>query len=385
MIDKAKSDKLINKMRKEDKSEFCEDLFTFDSFSDDDNLLQLDDLDINSTTAKTQQTATDLGVIDEEFDDYDSTLKQLASQDLESLQMKLNIELSRDEIEQYLGIDTEDTLRQQLISLDSEMTLLEKEEKLLLMELEDLEAKDAKDEAVLKSKENICNNTGLGATLKGLKTEQILLTNADYTQQKLENNIEEFNLSMKETLDQIGTSITEMISLFLPDSSYSKEAVSKYENIQKVSMSGVETFSNSVSAFVNKLLTVHDSKLHELKLSNKKSTNNDDKDMQPLINSAFEVEKHFLCTQIREMRSKISLSCIKNNKVVTESDANEEKVKMMSENTAKLFQNLLKEIKKNSTLKVHKLYKIDASENSTIVKSSNDAEYTSSLRQIIKL
>lgn len=72
-------------------------------------------------------------MIDEEFDDFESVLKEMGQQDLEAMQMKLGIELAREDVEEYLGVDTNDTLKQQRIALESELRLLEKEEIILSM------------------------------------------------------------------------------------------------------------------------------------------------------------------------------------------------------------------------------------------------------------
>ena len=155
MLDKAKSDQLIAKMRKEDhaQTEFSDEIFTFDSFSDDDNLLALDEIDNMTNDTKTKGNKGGLDMIEEEFDNYEEALKQIDHYDLDAMQVKLGIELARSEIEDRLGINTEDTMKQQLISMESEIKILDNEEKLLLMELENLETENEKNEAILENKE----------------------------------------------------------------------------------------------------------------------------------------------------------------------------------------------------------------------------------------
>lgn len=75
-------------------------------------------------------------------------------------------------------------------------------------------------------------------------------------------------------------------------------------------------------------------------------------------------------SQIREMRPKISLQCIKNNKIVTEKGINESKVEQMCKQTSKLFDSLLEELKKNCDLRVIKLCKLDSVDKTLLKKDS---------------
>lgn len=56
-------------------------------------MLQLDDLDMDTTASKSNKTTNDLDIIDEEFDDYEDTLKQMDTEDIETMQIKLGVEL----------------------------------------------------------------------------------------------------------------------------------------------------------------------------------------------------------------------------------------------------------------------------------------------------
>jgi hypothetical protein len=352
MIDKEKSDRLITQIAKSQASKQKE-VFSFDTFCDDDNLLDLDYLDIDSTTANSNKTASNLDEITEEFDDYEDTLKSFSTQDLELLQAKLGIELARDEIEEYLGIDTEDTLKQQLISLNSEMGLLEKENKLLHLELDDLQHHKDQKEAILESKENVCMNSP-----SENNPENAIENKNDRQIEDLHKEVKEFNDTINWTLEFIGNTVVEMAESLIPKNAVNRSD-SQIKHFQKISMNLVTEFSSLMSKFCNKLTTVHDLKMQELKNHGNESPISADKEMKPMIESTYDIEKHYLWTQIRELRSKISLKLIKSNKIVVEKDANEERIKELNLKTRTLFDDWLKELKKNSLLKVNKLYKPD--------------------------
>lgn len=171
---------------------------------------------------------------------------------------------------------------------------------------------------------------------------------------KLDQSVSAFTEQLKNTLDTMGTSIVKAIADFLPDD---PELVT--QNPNKISIENIEEFTNQISNFLTKLNTIHDNKVHELKLSiiGNKSVEANNSEMTPLISSAFDVEKHLLCTQIREMRSKISLNCIKTNKIVVENESSEKSILNLAKNTQKLFDALLKEVNTNCILKVNELYK----------------------------
>ena len=258
MLDKAKSDNLITKMRKEEKSDFSEEIFTLDSFSDDDNLLQLDDIDSLNNISKIQKTEEDLDIIDEEFDNYDEALKQLDQYDLEALQLKLGVELTRDEIEQKLGIDTEDTLKQQLISMESEMNLLKKEEKLLNLELEELQTQNDEFEALNENKENHSSNI-----INGLKEDNYHF-NEKYEKKtdKLDTEISQFTLKTKTILENIGNSIYQTIEHLSPNSDLIR--ILDASNCS-INSSGISDFIEIISNFISKLTSTYDTSLHSLK------------------------------------------------------------------------------------------------------------------------
>ena len=258
MLDKAKSDNLITKMRKEEKSDFSEEIFTLDSFSDDDNLLQLDDIDSLNNISKIQKTEEDLDIIDEEFDNYDEALKQLDQYDLEALQLKLGVELTRDEIEQKLGIDTEDTLKQQLISMESEMNLLKKEEKLLNLELEELQTQNDEFEALNENKENHSSNI-----INGLNEDNYHFNEKyEIKTDKLDHEISQFTLKTKTILENIGNSIYQTIEHLSPNSDLIR--ILDASNCS-INSSGISDFIEIISNFISKLTSTYDTSLHSLK------------------------------------------------------------------------------------------------------------------------
>jgi hypothetical protein len=283
MVDKAKSDNLISKMYKNEKSMISDDLFTLDSFSDDDNLLNLEELDSIDNISKIQKSNASLEIIDEEFDNYEDALKQLDQHDLEVLQIKLGIELKRHEIEHNLGIDTEDTLKQQLIAMDSESNILDKEEQMLLMEL--IEPEKFEDD-VKFSKNNFITEKD--------QEENLML--------ELIKEINVFTSELQNTLDGIGENISDSVNRFMPQNS------NEFSHNIKVSQKSVEAVVNQISDFCDKLTKTHDMSLNLLKSQNKQFSFVKEEEMHPLIETTFDIEKHCIYTQIRELRSKISLS-----------------------------------------------------------------------------
>ena len=98
--------------------------------------------------------------------------------------------------------------------MNSEMTLLEKEEKLLLLELGDLQNEDDQKEALLESKENISSNIQVKNTVAS-NTKKIAKTIED---QQLHIEIDQFNDEMKQIFDDVSSSIVSMIDQFTPNS-----------------------------------------------------------------------------------------------------------------------------------------------------------------------
>lgn len=98
--------------------------------------------------------------------------------------------------------------------MNSEMTLLEKEEKLLLLELGDLQNEDDQKEALLESKENISSNIQVKNTVAS-NTKKIAKTIED---QQLHLEIDQFNDEMKQIFDDVSSSIVSMIDQFTPNS-----------------------------------------------------------------------------------------------------------------------------------------------------------------------
>ena len=96
------------------------------------------------------------------------------------------------------------------------------------------------------------------------------------------------------------------------------------------------------------------------------------------------LKNNVLCHQISELRSKISLSCIKTNKIIIEKDASESKVIGLSSHTQKLFESLLNELKKNWTLRVHALFKVDAIEEGMNDQHANNRLINLTLREIVR-
>jgi hypothetical protein len=269
MVDKTKSDNLISRMRKDDRSVISDDIFTLDSFSDDDNLLNLDELD-SINISKIHKSSASLDIIDEEFDNYEDALKQLDQHDLETLQMKLGLELNRHEIEHSLGIDTEDTLKQQLISMDSEINILDKEEQMLLMELNELErfGEDAK-----------LDKGSMGNDFDAINDHE-------GAQMELEKEISTFTTLFRNTLDGIGAKISDSIDKFIPMENC------EFTHSIKISQKSVDTVVNQISEFCDKLTKTHDVSLELLKSQNKQSAFVKDEEMHPLIETTFDIEKH---------------------------------------------------------------------------------------------
>lgn len=161
-------------------------------------------------------------------------------------------------------------------------------------------------------------------------------------------------------------------------------------------MESVEVFTGDISTLLSKLTTVHDTKLQELKINNRSVFDADDHGMQQLIDSTNLVETNYLCAQIREMRSKVSLNCIKTlstplkptkiaiEKEVTDKKSQEEWAEQSTAYFNKLFNALLKEMKKNSSLRVNKLYKVDAMEGCKLATNQNKEIQNMNIRQVIK-
>ncbi|CAI2358998.1 unnamed protein product [Moneuplotes crassus] len=376
MVDKAKSDTLIMKMRKDDKSEFSDEIFTFDSFSDDDNLLALDDIEPSASPASKGTAPQDLDIIDEEFDNYEEILKQVDQYDLETLQGKMEIELERNEIEQKLGIDTEDTLKQQLISMEAEANLLDNEERLLQLELQALEEEADRYEAIFENKENQCQNNQNQSR-------------SHQDEEELDAEVEYFISDAKQIFESIGTKISISSYSLCPHNWPGSQfpGCDPVENKCSISSSSVNDFTSYIGEFISKLNTSYETALHLLKNQNKSSSPLvSDEEMKPLIDNCFGIEKHLVMAQIREQRSKISLNCIQKDNIVTEHDATEEKVKAMEKSTQKLFEALIKELNKNSILRVNKLYKADAvSGSQEVLNSSKSSDNSVNLKQSMRL
>ena len=294
VVDKIKSERMFGKSYKQSKNDFTDDLFSLDSFADD-NLLMLEDIEKESPTIKNDNNDRNLDVIHEEFDDFENVLSDLNSQNIEAMITKLEIELNRDPIEKYLDIDTENTLKQQSIILESELKLLEKEEKLLNLELEELEKSNP---AFLHSqdKENIIyssNNLNAPAISKNMFKK---VSESTLPQEKLENDIEQFTNEAKEVLNTIGLNLVTLIEMFLPNSSTAILHRDEFYNqaideVQKISIKSVQEFTHNMAAFVNKLNNIHDNKMSELKSNSNKGVDGEDTEMAPLIVSTYDVEK----------------------------------------------------------------------------------------------
>lgn len=151
MIDKIRNDKILSSACSD--PSFTEDdgLFALDSFTDDDNLLDLDDINTqltHNTTYSTQNqtndaTRGDLGTIEEEYDDFEQMLKEMSLQDMQTMQMKLSVELAKDDIRDYIGVSSADDLDR---NMQTELELLQKEQQLLELELIDLQSEHVENE-----------------------------------------------------------------------------------------------------------------------------------------------------------------------------------------------------------------------------------------------
>ena len=53
---------------------------------------------------KTQQQQPQLETVEEQFDDFEQMLKDMSLQDIETMQMKLGVELVKDQVKEYLGV-----------------------------------------------------------------------------------------------------------------------------------------------------------------------------------------------------------------------------------------------------------------------------------------
>ena len=294
VVDKIKSQRMFGKTWKQAKNDFSDDLFSLDSF-DDDNLLMLDDIEKETTAMKTEYTSKDLDIINEEFDDFEDVLSDMDSRNIETMISKLDVELNRDPIEQYLEIDTDNTLKQQSIILESELKLLEKEEKLLQLELEELE-KENPFIVHSQDKENIVyNSNNLSAPNIG-KSLFKKVTDSNLPQEKLENEIEQFTNEAKDTLSTIGANLMNFVNMMLPNVdttiiNYDEFYEQNIDNIQKISMKSIQEFAHNMTTFVNRLSNLHDNKMNELKNNSNKGIDGEDHEMSPLIVSTYDIEK----------------------------------------------------------------------------------------------
>lgn len=158
MVDKTKTEKLVQNLHTHSSNTGITE-FSLDSFTDDDNLLDLDDI-FAVTKSKDSSSASltqelDLEVIEEEFDDFEQILKDMSLQNLANMQSKLAVELAKDEIKEILGIDASDEIKDQI--LDEQLKVLEKEHDLLMLELQSLE--DGMQETIeIDNKENKTGN-----------------------------------------------------------------------------------------------------------------------------------------------------------------------------------------------------------------------------------
>ena len=53
---------------------------------------------------KTEQQQPQLETVEEQFDDFEQMLKDMSLQDIETMQMKLGVELVKDQVKEYLGV-----------------------------------------------------------------------------------------------------------------------------------------------------------------------------------------------------------------------------------------------------------------------------------------
>ena len=53
---------------------------------------------------KTQQQQPQLETVEEQFDDFEQMLKDMSLQYIETMQMKLGVELVKDQVKEYLGV-----------------------------------------------------------------------------------------------------------------------------------------------------------------------------------------------------------------------------------------------------------------------------------------
>lgn len=151
MIDKIRNDKILSSACSDPSSTEDDGLFALDSFTDDDNLLDLDDINTqltHNTTYSTQNqtndaTRGDLGTIEEEYDDFEQLLKEMSLQDMQTMQMKLSVELAKDDIRAYIGVSSADDLDR---NMQTELELLQKEQQLLELELIDLQSEYVENE-----------------------------------------------------------------------------------------------------------------------------------------------------------------------------------------------------------------------------------------------
>ena len=51
-----------------------------------------------------QQQQPQLETVEEQFDDFEQMLKDMSLQDIETMQMKLGVELVKDQVKEYLGV-----------------------------------------------------------------------------------------------------------------------------------------------------------------------------------------------------------------------------------------------------------------------------------------
>ena len=53
---------------------------------------------------KTQQQQPQLETVEEQFDDFEKMPKDMSLQDIETMQIKLGVELVKDQVKEYLGV-----------------------------------------------------------------------------------------------------------------------------------------------------------------------------------------------------------------------------------------------------------------------------------------
>ena len=153
---------------------------------------------------------------------------------------------------------------------------------------------------------------------------------------ELDSEINKFTSEAKKDLDFISLSISQTISSLSPSQNISlmKAHSKSLINNPSLNSASVNSFVRIIQDYLSRLNTSYDASLHHLKFQTKSnSITTSDSEMEPLISNCFEIEKHCTLTQIREQRSKISVSCIQKEKIIVENDACEEKVKRMGEET----------------------------------------------------